>query len=74
MGRGIRQKLIFLIFTGLFVTMGLIGTYRYIMEKRDIMVTTRLQGEQTGRLMAELAAPSLLTSDFSGLHYMARIS
>jgi methyl-accepting chemotaxis protein len=68
---GIRQKFIFLIFAGLFVTMGLIGTYRYFMEKRDIMVNTRIQGEQTGKLMAEFAVPSLLTSDYSGLHSMA---
>ena len=72
MGRGIRQKFIFLIFTGLFVTMGLIGTYRYFMEKQNIMITTRVQGEQTGRLMAEFAVPSLLTSDYSGLQYMAK--
>jgi methyl-accepting chemotaxis protein len=71
-GRGIRQKVIFLIFTGLFVTMGLIGTYRYFMEKRDIMATTRIQGEQTGKLMAEFSVPYLLTSDYSGLHYMAK--
>ncbi len=71
MGTGIRQRLIFLIFTGLFVTMGLIGTYRYFMEKRDIIANTRVQGEQSGKLMAELAAPYLLMSDFSGLHFMA---
>lgn len=72
MGSGIRQRLIFLIFTGLFVTMGLIGTYRYFMEKRNIIAGARIQGEQTGKLMAEFAVPSLLTSDFSGLHYMGK--
>lgn len=71
MGSGIRQRLIFLIFTGLFVTLGLIGTYRYFMEKRDILANTRIQGEQSVKLMAELAAPYLTTSDFSGLRFMA---
>jgi len=32
---GIRQKLIFMVFAGLFVTMALIGTYRYVMEQRS---------------------------------------
>jgi methyl-accepting chemotaxis protein len=68
---GVRQRLIYLIFSGLFITMALIGTYRYIMEKRNIIANARIQGEQTGKLMAELAAPYLLTSDFSGLHYLA---
>ena len=71
MGSGVRQRLIFLIFTGLFVTMGLNGTYRYFTEKRDILASTRVQGEQSVKLMADLAAPYLLTSDFSGLRFMA---
>jgi len=68
----IRQRLIFLIFSGLFVTMALSGTYQYFMEKRGIIVNAGIQGEQTGKLMAEFAAPYLLTSDFSGLHSMAK--
>ena len=72
MKTGIRQRLIFLIFSGLFVTMGLIGTYRYFMEKRNIINTSRIQGEQSCKLMADLAAPYLLTSDFSGLHALAQ--
>ena len=69
---GIRQRLVFLIFFGLFVTMSLIGTYRYFMEKRAIMASTGAHGEETCKLMAELATPLLLTSDFGGLHYMAQ--
>jgi len=60
---GVRQRLIFLVFTGLFVTMGLIGTYRYVMEKRDIIDNVRSQGEQSGKLMAGLAALLPLTAD-----------
>ncbi len=71
MGGGIRQKLIFLVFAGLFVTMGLIGTYRYFIEKRDIIANVRIQGEQSGKLMAGLAAPYLLSSDLGGLHSLA---
>ena len=69
---GIRQRLVFLIFLGLFATMSLIGTYRYFMEKRVIMASTGAHGEETCKLMAELATPLLLTSDFGGLHYMAQ--
>jgi methyl-accepting chemotaxis protein len=70
-GSGIRQRLIFLIFLALFVTMGLIGTTRYFIEKRDIIADVRIQGEQSGKLMTELAAPYLLRSDLSGLQTMA---
>jgi phosphate/phosphite/phosphonate ABC transporter binding protein len=69
-GIGVRQRLILLIFTGLFVTMGLIGTYRYSMAKRDFVETARSHGEQSCKLMAELAAPYLLASDFNGLRVM----
>jgi methyl-accepting chemotaxis protein len=69
---GVRQRLVFLIFFGLFVAMSLIGTYRYFMEKRAILAATRAHGEETCKLMAELATPLLLTSDFGGLHYMAQ--
>ena len=71
MGSGIGQRLIFLIFLALFVTMGLIGTTRYFIEKRDIIAEVRLQGEQSGKLMTELAAPYMLRSDLSGLQTMA---
>jgi len=70
-GTGVRQRLIFLVFTGLLVIMGLIGTYRYVTEKRDIIATVRSQGERSGKLMAGLAAPYLLTSDLNSLHSMA---
>ncbi len=72
MGIGVRQRLIILIFSGLFVTMGLIGSYRYIMERRGLIATAGRDGEQSCKLMAELAAPYLLTSDFSGLHAMVQ--
>jgi methyl-accepting chemotaxis protein len=61
-----------LIFAGLFVTMALIGTYRYVMEKRSLMNESRVRGEQSCRLMAELAAPYLLMSDFGGLNAMGK--
>jgi methyl-accepting chemotaxis protein len=69
---GVRQRLIFLIFSGLFVTMSLIIGYRSVMEKRAILSSTQQNGEQTGKLMAELAAPLLMTSDFTALNYMAQ--
>ncbi len=69
---GVRQRLIILIFSGLFAAMGLIGTYRYFMEKRHIIDSTRTHGEQSCKLMAELAVPYLLASDFTGLHSMAQ--
>ncbi len=69
---GVRQRLIFLTFSGLFVTMSLIGTYRYYVEKRNIMANTHISGEQSCKLMSELAAPSLLVSDLSGIISMAQ--
>ncbi|MDA8424219.1 MAG: phosphate/phosphite/phosphonate ABC transporter substrate-binding protein [Nitrospiraceae bacterium] len=69
---GVRQRLIILIFTGLFVTTGLIGTYRYFEEKRDIIETARIHGEESGRLLAELAAPSLLTENYGALRDLAQ--
>ena len=57
---GIRRRLIFLIFAGLFVIMGFIGTSRYVIEKRDILAAVQTQGEQSGKLMAEIAAPLLI--------------
>jgi methyl-accepting chemotaxis protein len=70
-GGGIRQKLIFLVFSGLIVTLGLIGTSRYFTEKRDIFTNVRIQGEQSGRFMAGLAADYLLRQDLGGLHSLA---
>jgi len=67
---GVRQRLLFLIFSGLFATMSLIGTYRYFVEKRNILTNVRINGEQSCKLMSELATPYLLTSDLSGLHNM----
>jgi methyl-accepting chemotaxis protein len=69
---GIRQKLIFMIFAGLFVTMALIGAYRYVMEQRSMVNEARIRGEQSCALMAELATPYLLMSDFGGLNAMAK--
>ncbi len=71
MGSSIRQRLIFLVFSGLFVTLGLTGTARYFIEKRDIIADVRVQGEEAGKFMAALAAPYLLRSDLSGLQDMA---
>ena len=68
---GLRQKIIFLALAGLFVALALIGTSRYFMEKSNILARVRNQGEQSGKLMADLAAPYLLSSDLSGLHSMA---
>jgi phosphate/phosphite/phosphonate ABC transporter binding protein len=70
-GSGVRQRLIFLVFTGLLVTMGVIGTYRYVKEKRDMLATSLSWGEQSGKLMAGIAAPYLQASDLSSLHSMA---
>jgi len=69
---GIRQRLVFVIFFGLFVTMSLIGTYRYFMEKRALLAGTQSHGEETCKLMSALATPLLLTSDFGGLNFMAQ--
>jgi phosphate/phosphite/phosphonate ABC transporter binding protein len=70
---GVRQRLLFLIFSGLFVTMSLTGTYRYFVEKRNILTNTRVNGEQSCKLMSELATPYMLTSDFSGLNNMVKL-
>ena len=69
---GIRQKLIIVIFSGLFAAMGMIGTYRYVQEKQDILRSARVHAEQTGRLMADFAAQFILTADSGGLHYLAK--
>jgi phosphate/phosphite/phosphonate ABC transporter binding protein len=69
---GVRQRLIILIFSGLFVAMGLTGTYRYVMQKRDIIGEARAHGDQSCKLIADLAAPYLLTMDFSGLQYIVQ--
>jgi methyl-accepting chemotaxis protein len=64
---GLRQRLIILIFSGLFIAMTMIGTYRYFQEKQVMITTTRVDGEQAGKLMADLAAPYLQTQDTTGL-------
>ncbi len=69
---GVRQRLILVIFTGLLLAMGPIGTYRYVMAKQEIINTARDYGEQSCQLMAGLAAPFLLTSDVGGLNTMAQ--
>jgi hypothetical protein len=69
---GLRERLIILVFAGLFVTMSLIGTYRYLNEERRMLAAARSQGVQSVKLMAELAIPYLLTSDFSGLQAMVQ--
>ncbi len=69
---GVRQRLIILVFFGLFLTMSIIGGYRYLREKEDILANARSQAEQSGMLMAEFAAPFLMTSDYGSLHYMAQ--
>jgi phosphate/phosphite/phosphonate ABC transporter binding protein len=69
---GLRQRLIILIFSGLVAAMAVIGTYRYFMEKRVIINTTRTEGERSCKLMAELAAPYVQTSDIHGLLSVAQ--
>jgi len=69
---GVRQRLITLIFSGLLVAMAMIGAYQYIMQKRDIINVTRMHGEQSCKLMADLVAPYVQTSDFSGLHAVVK--
>lgn len=63
MNIGLRQRLIILIFSGLFVAMAMIGTYRYFMEKQIMIDTARAQGEQSCKLMAELLGPPLQAGD-----------
>ena len=69
---GVRQRLILLIFSGLFVAMSLTGAYRYFKEKDAIMANARVLGEQSGKLMAEIAAPLLMSFDFLALHSTAQ--
>lgn len=71
MGIGVRQRLIVLIFSGLFVTMGLVGTSRYFMEEQALLNAARVHGEQSSRLIAALAVPYLAASDSSGLQRLA---
>jgi len=65
---GIRQRLIVLVFSGLFVTMGLIGAYRYGNEDRRLMAAARSQGELSAKLLADLSVPYLQASDYNGLY------
>jgi len=61
-----------LIFSGLLVTMVVIGTYRYFMEKQVILNMTRIEGEQACKLMADIAAQYVQTSDLQGLFSIAQ--
>jgi phosphate/phosphite/phosphonate ABC transporter binding protein len=65
---GVRQRLIIVIFTGLLLAMGPIGTYRYFMAKQEIINTARVNGEQSCQFLAGLAVPFLLTGDVAGLN------
>ncbi len=69
---GVRQRLIILVFLGLFITMSLIGGYRYVRERESLLATARSQGEQSGRLIAEFAAPLLISYDYSSIHSLAQ--
>ncbi len=72
MGTGVRQRLIIAIFAGLFVTMSLIGIYRYVREKGQIFADVRSYGEESGRLMADFAAPLVISYDYAALQTLAR--
>jgi len=67
---GVRQSIIFLTVSGLFVTMSLIGTGRYFAETRNILANTRINGEQSFKLIPERAAPYLLMTNLSGKNIM----
>ncbi|HXY54844.1 MAG TPA: hypothetical protein VEM40_09270 [Nitrospirota bacterium] len=67
---GVRQSIIFLTVSGLFVTMSLIGTGRYFAETRNILANTRINGEQFFKLIPERAAPYLLMTNLSGKDIM----
>ncbi|HYA87170.1 MAG TPA: phosphate/phosphite/phosphonate ABC transporter substrate-binding protein [Nitrospirota bacterium] len=69
---GVRQRLIIVIFTGLFLVMGTLGTYRYFMAKQEVIDTARAYGEQSCQLLAGLAAPLIVTADVGGLHDMVQ--
>jgi hypothetical protein len=68
---GVRQRLIILIFSGLFVAMSLIGVYRYSKEKREFLNNARSHGAQTCKLIADLSAPYLIMNDYNGLRFLA---
>ncbi len=72
MGIGVRQRLIVLIFSGLFVAMGLTGTYQYFTEERELIAEARGRGEESSKFLAALAAPSLSASDTGGLERLAK--
>jgi len=69
---GVRQRLIVLVFIGLFVAMNLIGAYRYSREKEAILAASRVQGEQSGRLVADVAGPLMMMADFGSLQFLAQ--
>jgi phosphate/phosphite/phosphonate ABC transporter binding protein len=65
---GLRQKLIVLIFSGLFVAMAVIGTYRYFTEKQNIINTVRVHGEQSSKLLAELVGFYMQAEDLGSIN------
>ena len=67
MGIGVRQRLIIVIFTGLLLAMGPIGTYRYFTAKQEIISTAQVHGEESCQLLAGLAGPHMITGDVAGL-------
>jgi phosphate/phosphite/phosphonate ABC transporter binding protein len=71
-GIGVRQRLIIVIFIGLLLAMGPIGTYRYFMAKQEIINTARVDGKQSCQLLAGLAAPFLLSADIRGLNNLVQ--
>ncbi len=69
---GVRLRLIIVVFTGLLLVLGLIGTYRYYGAKEELISAAHVQGEQTCQLVATLAVPYLITGDIGGLHVMVQ--
>ncbi len=69
---GVRQRLIALVFIGLFIAMNVIGAYRYIKEKQTILGDTRAQGEQVGKLVADVAGPLMMAADYGSLQFLAQ--
>jgi methyl-accepting chemotaxis protein len=52
--------------------MSLIGAFRFVREKRQIIIDTRAQGEESGRLLAEIAAPLMVSFDYAALQSVAQ--
>lgn len=69
---GIRQRLIVLMVSGLFFTMGIIGSCRYHGEKKSILADTHASGKLLGEILARSAAPLLMSSDLGALKVLAQ--